>query len=314
MDAFQDLLTQPSVSSPAPEMLEMLGRKAAQNFTQNNVPLNQSIRDLIAEQPDLNNEHVRRIVEFANNTAFQELFEKSPDKNVHFEVADPGVVIRDSKDGGSPGFDGKTLDGGKADYLTGPSAQPNEGDAQLSQLFGGQGSDGAGNLAKLASAGGEEVELPHLSHANPLDDVYDAHLQAEAARETIAAGNDQAEMGLNDAQEGFYQSFRNEVIDPAGAGLGGAAGALQKLAGEELAQELLPSLVERMIGEGIQPQLLEQGLRKTAGAVVNPSHPMAVRWTELVKAATARVVYSTALRDADAALAESRQFLHAHAR
>jgi hypothetical protein len=313
MDAFQDLLTQSSESPPAPEMLEMLGRKAAQMFSQQKMPLNQGIAQLIAEHPNLNNEHVRRIVEFANNSAFQEAFEKSPDKNVHFEVADPGVVIRDAKDGGSPAFDGKTLDGGKADYMSAPPrAQGDVGDAELSQLFAPQGGTGA-EMAKVASAN-EEVDLPHTSHANPIDDVYDAHLQAQAARAEIASQNDQAEMGLKTAQDDFYRAFRNEVVDPAGAGLGGAVGALQKLAGVEHARELVPALLNRMMGEGVSPQYLERSLTKTAGAVLNPAHPMATSWTELVKAATARVLFGTALGDADRALAESHKFLRAHVR
>src|SRR3954463_14072601 len=99
---FENLLTQPSTPQVSPELLETLGRSASRMFLQQKVPLNDAVRQLVAEHPGLGDEHLRRIVEFANNTTFQEMFQGGTDKNVHFPVADPGVIVRDVKDGGSP--------------------------------------------------------------------------------------------------------------------------------------------------------------------------------------------------------------------
>ena len=52
------------------------------------------------------------IAEFANNETFHRLFQSSDDKNVHFDIVEPGNVIRDLKDGGSPSHDGKALNSG----------------------------------------------------------------------------------------------------------------------------------------------------------------------------------------------------------
>jgi len=117
MDPFEQLLTSSPAQTVPPELLETIGHRSVRMFLDRGVPLNQAIVDMVAEHPELNNEHIKRVVEFANNSAFQELFQKSEDKNVHFDVADPGVVLRDTKDGGSPAHDGKVM---SSDYHRSP--------------------------------------------------------------------------------------------------------------------------------------------------------------------------------------------------
>lgn len=158
MNAFEQFLMADSPQSGvSAEVLEMLGRKAAMKFLGEQVPLTQAVSDLVSEHPELGNEHIKRVVEFANNVAFQELFSKSEDKNVHFDVADPGEVIRDLKDGGSPAHDGKTLDRSK-DYSGPPTmekdqfADPESGMQHLQNMSGQDGRMGQGEpIAKVAS-------------------------------------------------------------------------------------------------------------------------------------------------------------------
>lgn len=133
MDPFAQLLTQSSGSNVAPETLEMLGRQASQLFQGQGIPLNQAITQVTANHPELGNEHIKRIVEFANQVTFQEMFANSEDKNIHFEVADPGVVLRDLKDGGSPAHSGKPLSSGH-DFM----ASPQTSDPALNQAFDAQ--------------------------------------------------------------------------------------------------------------------------------------------------------------------------------
>jgi hypothetical protein len=310
MDPFQSLLTQPSAPSVAPEMLEMLGHKAAAMLTQEGVPLNDGIRQLIAQHPDLNNEHVRRVIEFANTKAFQEMFQNNQDKNVHFDVADPGVVIRDMKDGGSPSHDGKTLSesSGKKDYLSSPRTQGDLGDTQLTELFApSQESTNSGPMAKVAAA--SEIEVPHASHANPVEDVYDTYVHLQATRDELTTRNDSAESMLKMAKEDLYKAVKHEVLRHDGAGLGGVVGALEKVASQEKIALVLPDIVHRLLGEGIHPHHLERSLIKIAGVVVNPHHPLITAWQLMEKAAEERQICTIALRDTDKALNESHRFL-----
>jgi hypothetical protein len=134
------------------EVLELLGRKAANQFLQDGTPLNDTVRQAVSDHPELGNEHIKRVIEFANNMAFQELFSKSEDKNVHFDIADPGVVIRDLKDGGSPAHDGKTMGSNLKDYHQPPEmnmekdqfGDPESGMQHLQTMSGQNGRMGQG--------------------------------------------------------------------------------------------------------------------------------------------------------------------------
>lgn len=313
MDAFQDLLTQSPRSQVSPELLEMLGTQAATMFTEKGVSLNDGIVQILGEHPELGNEHIRRVIEFANNKAFQTMFEQGADKNVHFPVADPGVILRDAKDGGSPAFNGQTLDeGGKKDYFSAPP-KPDQGDAELAQLFPGQPQSTQMPMSKVASA--EEVfEDPHAVHANPVDDVYDAHVQMSATRDELATRNDAAEIEVKLASEDLLAAIKHEVLSHDGSGLPGVMAALEHVGGREKVAEILPGMIQQMIDGGVSPEVLDRSMTKTAGAVVNPRHPLVLAWSGLTKAAEQRRVLETALRDADLALAESSRFLRDAAR
>lgn len=286
---FQDLLSQPTGSRVAPETLEMIGRKASQMYQQNGVPLNQAIKDLIAQHPELGNEHIKRVVEFANNVTFQEQFQNGADKNVHFDVADPGVVLRDLKDGGSPGHEGR-LNSNGSDYASGPK-QSGAQDAQLDdQLAGLFNIDGGGNV-KTAS---EEVTD---GHANPVDNLFDEQVRLQATLDELEGSRDQASQNLSSAQDNLYKAVRQEVVNPDGAGLGGVVGALHSLGNQEIAETVLPGIVSRMVGEGYQRSNLHKSLEKRAGTSVNPNHPLVTSFNELVKVAQELVVLDTAIGD-----------------
>ncbi len=69
--------------------------KCATDYLNSGTPLNSSIKN-IAENNDLNHEHVKRISEMANTEVFQRKFDMDEDKNVYFDVADPAKINQDS--------------------------------------------------------------------------------------------------------------------------------------------------------------------------------------------------------------------------
>lgn len=302
MDPFSQLLTSSSGPAVSPEMLEMIGKKAAELFLRQGVPLNDGISRLIAEHSELGNEHVKRVVEFANNFAFQELFEKSPDKNVHFDVADPGVVIRDSKDGGSPAHDGKTMASTK-DYLAPPSADKGEGADDLAHLFAGNAGAGPEMQAKLASA-----KVDHSQHANPVEDVYDQHVRLQAAQSELELSNERFDLLLKQASEELYQVIKNEILDPYGAGMGGVIKVLEKVASFDPTDVLRP-MTERLLREGVGPMALAHSLEKRAGAVINQAHPLVMTWAGLEKIAYDKRKTEMALEEISRSLEKTSAFL-----
>ena len=308
MDTFDSLLTQSSGRRVSAEELEMLGRKASSLFQQQGVPLNQAITQVIKDHPELGNEHVKRIVEFANTVTFQELFQKSEDKNVHFDVADPGVVLRDLKDGGSPAHDGKTLSGGMGDYSVAPQQENNPDDAALAQMFNPAAhqpqADGGQELAKLASA-----PTDNSVHANPIEDVYDAHVRLQAARSELAGAHEQFDLLQKHAHDELERAIKREALSEDGAGLGGVLSVLEKLASKELVASVVGPMIEKMARDTRTQEPLLAGLEKRAGKVINPGHPIVVAWSGLVKAAEDKVRTAEALSEVDGHLKETTAFL-----
>ncbi len=307
MNPFQDLLTQSPGRQVSPELLEALGRKASQMFQTQGIPLNQAIAQLAGQYSELGNEHIKRIVEFANNVTFQEQFQSGQDKNVHFNIADPGIILRDLKDGGTPSHDGKPL--GNGDYAKPPVVGAKESgtlDHELENLFtnrySGGNNGGEAEQVKMASAQGEIG-----GHANPVEDVYDLHVRLRATREKLAEAHEVFDLALQDAREGLYQIIRREIIEPDGAGLGGVIGGLEKMASADFVADVMEPLIGRLVAEGVPN--LSASLEKKAGRFLNTDHPLAKTWAGLLKAAEEQVRAATALADVDKGLAEAELFL-----
>lgn len=336
MDPFSQLLTQSSGSNVAPETLEMLARQASQMFQGQGIPLNDAIKQVTANHPELGNEHINRIVEFANTVTFQQMFQGSEDKNVHFDVADPGVILRDLKDGGSPAHDGKTLN---SEYGQQPQQAPNSALDQAfdAQFLGGEKNANLKNLgqfahkakktgkqmAGIAAAGAsayagargakrlidgktktaseirEEIAVNHELHANPVDDAFDTYTRLTATREKLAESHETMHSLLKQAQAEFYAEVKSQVLDPDGAGLGGVLAVLEKVAEEDMVEALMTPVTQQLVRDGIRSDELNRSLTKTAGVVVNMEHPIIVQADAIVKIAGEIVRCSKAIDDTD---------------
>lgn len=292
MNPLDSLFTQSTSSNVAPETLEMLGHQASQLFQTQGLPLNKAISQILSNHPELENEHVRRIVEFANTVTFQNLFQNSPDKNVHFEVADPGVILRDLKDGGSSEHAGRTLN---FDYQRiPPTSQDQELDASLMQQFSGS-STPISEATKVAS-------VNHELHANPIEDVYDTMLRLQATRDKLAESYETIHNLMRGAQEDFYREVEIQIMDPEGAGLGGVLGALEKIASEDLVETIMIPITERLIEDGYGKERLTKSMTKTAGEVSDLTHPLFGTFDAIIKTAEELVNCGQAIYEVDVML------------
>jgi hypothetical protein len=322
-DIFEQLISGSRQDAPQPELLEALGKKAAAQYLQNGSVLNESIVKLASEYPNLGNEHLKRIAEFANNAVFQQLHSQSEDKNVHFDIADPGVIIQDLRDGGSPAHDGKTLNTGlpqnKRSYVPSPTtdynAPPNvpnssgfsdttSGMSELDRQNEVSGLMGAGEpISKTASS------HRGLVHSNPLEDVFNTHIRVRATRDKLAEAHEHFDIALRTAKEDFYQGVKQIVLDPDGPGLMGVVNAV-KLASpnDSFAFRVLKPVTERLVKEGaIRPST---NLEKTAAQkIVNFKHPVMVAYAGIMKMAEEKVRSLAALQEAEKALEKTAAFL-----
>jgi hypothetical protein len=327
MDVFEQLLTSGSSRSVNPETLEYIGKKASNEFLEKRASLNSAIVKLAAQHPELNNEHIHRIVEFANNATFQHLFEKDHDKNVHFDIADPGTIIRDLRDGGSPAHSGKVLHNNNDYHRLPPreeksssmgmggtgTSDPQSGMADLFNRENFSGRMGQGEaVEKVASAAG--LDPSWEGSANPVNDIYAEHVKLTRARDELSAAYESSDMLLKQARADFYKAAKAEVIGQNGAGIDGVATVIQKLAGNKFAEQELYPVIERLIREGVSSDLLVSQFNKTAGKLINPEHPLVLATAGMVKCASEREVAFEALSDIEKGLEKTAAFLRQAAR
>lgn len=326
-DIFEQLISGSKQNSPQPELLETLGKKAAAQFLQDGDSLNESIVKLASQYPNLENEHVKRIAEFANNAVFQGLHSQNEDKNVHFPLADPGTIIQDLRDGGSPNHTGKTLNTGLPqnkrsfippstgmnDYQAPPARSiPNtdgfadqaSGMAELNRQNEHSGLMGTGEqISKVAAA----FDMS-FSHSNPVEDVFNLHLKLRATREKLAEAHETFDLGLKAAKEDFYQQVKRACLESDGPGLMNVVNAV-KLASpnDSFAFQILRSVSERLVKEGaVKSSQLE---KVAAQKIVNFSHPIMTSYGGILKMAEEKVRSKAALDEADKAMAKTAAFL-----
>lgn len=328
-DIFEQLISGSKRNAPQAELLEALGKKAAAQFLQNGDSLNESIVKLASEHPNLENEHLKRIAEFANNAVFQGLHSQNEDKNVHFPLADPGVIIQDLRDGGSPAHNGKTLNtglpqnkrsfvpsNGMSDYSMPPQGTL-PGPVGFSGLDSGlkdiqegsefNGTQGQGEpINKVAS-----VSWSSSHHANPVEDVFNTHIRLRATREKLAEAHENFDLALKTAKEDFYQHVKRACLDPSGPGLMGVVNAV-KLASpnDSFAFQILRPVSERLVRDGaVKSSQLEKVASKK---IVNFNHPLMIAYAGILKMAEEKVRSRAALDECDRAMEKTAAFLRKH--
>lgn len=314
MDVFEQLLTSSSRGSVSPETLEYIGQRASNEFLEKKASLNQSIVKLASQHPELNNDHIRRIAEFANNATFQSMFEKNHDKNVHFDVADPGVIIRDLRDGGSPAHSGKVLHN-KQDYFQAPLREEKDagietegtglgsGLADLFQRENSSGQFGQGEpIAKTASAG---LDPNWEGSANPINDVYAQHVKLERAKDILLDQHESADLAHQQASTDFYKAAKLEIL--SGGSFRSVVEAIQGVG--PFSQEEVEKLAETLMRNGVSADALLVGRTKTAGKLVNPEHPLVKAAVAMTLSAMERSMMAEALHNVESGLQKTAAFL-----
>lgn len=247
-----------------PALLDLLAQKASRAYLDQGIPLKTTLKKLIAEHPEFTDHHVGRVVEKSNNLTFQELFENSEDKNIHFDIAEPGDLVR-----------GKEVTPIK-------SEAPSFSDYDVSPL--GHASD-THESEKTAEAH-DSYYLEQWGHANPVRDLEDDQVRLEYALDELKGEKASLENRLSTAVERIEKIARHEVLSPHGAGLGGVITALRKVAGEREIDVLLAPLVTDLVNSGsILLNDVSAQLEKTASGDVDMDHPLIQAYAQFEKAA-----------------------------
>lgn len=126
-------------ASLSPADLQSLGKRASVAYLSGGTSLNDAIIKLAREHPSISTHQVQRVVEFANQETFARLFadnEKyASDKNIEFDVADPGDILLELNNGACPTVMSVPPD----EYSSAPVKLAHsavEADVELARVFG----------------------------------------------------------------------------------------------------------------------------------------------------------------------------------
>lgn len=316
-DSPMQTMLQQRDARPIPgEHLEVLGKRAATSWvTGKCASLHEAVVASVHSER-LSPEQVRRVVEFANQDAYQQEFRKEGQhKVVHFDCgpADPAQVLQDLNDGGG----GSLYDQGNLDYRMSPSMAKS---ASLSRTP-------TTSMDKTASAASEEPAVPGLpkltkmpslpklasSHedqlwglfrgedpavlpmAEPMGPLVEVRHKLAGAHGELVNEVNQLELDYAEVSDQLYQQVKQAAMD--GVSLGDVIVAWSTVTEDPVYVKVaFQMLTPQLRRNGVFSTLDEIGasLQKQAAssAAVNEDHPLVQAYGDFVatlnKLATAR--------------------------
>ena len=318
------LYRQTTYAKLSPGDLESLGKRASISYLCEGVPLNRAIVKLAQGHPSISPHQIRRVVEFANTTTFQQLFEKqADDKNVEFDVADPGVVLRDLNDGAR----GSVVTPVPEEYGASPvkTASAAVGaDLELMRVFGQEPT--SPTLEKSASSAADalayvkagrpnaDLVLSDLSkiavsktatgypEANPYGDLVRAKQKIAKAVEDLEGSLDYNNSMLKESSDHLAHHVRQYLFE--GGSYGEVLHAMANTPASEgvtkvAARALTTSLVDRGLNSvELQAQSIEYEMTKKAHRVINPASELVITYAAMCKQAEVSAVLTQQLAEA----------------
>lgn len=253
-----------------------MGKRAAQLFEEG-LTLNDAVVETV-KSAGLTQEHVRRVIEFANTSAFLHEFAKEGTAHrvveFHGGPADPAVILPELNSGGEK----VAFDRGILDYQGPPPS------------------------VKVASVVEEEefrslftVETGVDPDANPLGDIVDFREKVGGLGEHLTSELSALEVMYMDLCDGLYDQVKQASLE--GQHLGDVVQAFASVTDKPVFIEaVFQYLAPRLEQDGIFKTALEavEDLEKTAGeGMINPEHPLVTGFAEycevLEKLASLRV-------------------------
>ncbi len=215
------LLQQAHAIPKTGEELEVLGKTAACKYSAGECPsLSEAVVETI-KHAGLSPEQVKRVVEFTNQSAYRNEFNKlgSGHKYIEFEggPADPGDVLKDLNDGGG----GTVFDRGVLDYASQPSMAAKTASALLEQNRGRLGIEKvARRLTEADFAAAIGMSPAGAGWGQPGSGGFDpfgeqqkmqqvAMLQAATGRKPVMVKHS-SELDFDPAETAFEEMFRTD--------------------------------------------------------------------------------------------------------
>lgn len=256
------LLNDRHAAKISPEMLEMMGKQAANRLIEDGVALNESIAKLAGAYPDINSEQVKRVAEFANTAVYLAKHDQAKTAGAdssypQFELADAGRIVQDLTDGARPTkVSPVDVAYGKLPLRTKISSATS--DALLADMFG---------------VGVNEQDLQHTKEA-AVGELVDAKQNLVSLKENLARSNEQFDQLHKQASADYYDTVKRHLLD------GGSLNDVVRAAAEVLPKEKLSSALQPVVKELMRERVLSTvsidrvDLEKVAHRKVDTAHPL----------------------------------------
>jgi hypothetical protein len=255
-----------------PDKLRMLGKQASTLHVRDGVPLTEAVVGVLRDEQGLTPDHVKRVIEFSNNDAFQILFEKEAGghKVINFNggPANPSEVLRELNMAAIPTPVAVSNNVGNYRPFV-----PGQDSAEIDDPFG---------RPKTASKNYRQL--------NPSRDIEDLRGRLVTIRDNTMSKLSSLGVLYDDAETKLYQEVRQLVLD--GMSPAAISTAISKVAStREMTQLALKQIHTRMESD----RLPSVAMVKTASGLVNTRHPLIQAFRDFEKVAEQRYTFLAAL-------------------
>jgi hypothetical protein len=292
-----DRKTHPKIS---PEMLEMMGKQAANSLYEDGRSMTTTIAKLASAYPDINSEQVKRICEFANTAAHLHQHDNAKTAGAdssypQFDLADPARVLQELSNGA------------RAVHVpaTDPSyARAPEHKAKVSNAA----EDALADMFHVKTAQAEPEYAPNAV----LNEVFKTKDDLKSLRDHLASSAESLDFGWKTASDELYDLTKRHILD------GGSLADIVKVAkasgiSSEQATDTLQPVVIRLLKEKVATplQLKQQALDyiKVAHRDLNENHPLVMTFRAVASLDEEVTKVAAALKEAEEQLGRVDAFL-----
>ena len=259
-----------------PERLRMLSKRASSLFTGQSVPLTDAVVSVLREESDLNQDHVKRVVEMTNNAAYGEqeaLTKNAGHKVINFPEgpADPEKVIQQLRSENRGGV---------------MKTAANKRLLGSERYIPGQDGLAARPMVKTASAA-RKLDYPYK---DPYRELFDVQEKLAAARDELVSRLARLQVTYDEATEAMCKEARELVLS------GHSPVEVSRVYIERAPSVDFTKLALKAVRDHVT-DIPAQPLSKLAGGSINPKHPLCTTFDTFVKVATDLFTTLTAVED-----------------
>lgn len=260
-----------------PERLQLLGKQASARYADCGGSLTDAVADVLRDEEGLSQEHVKRVVENANNYAFEALFQKQAGDHrvINFDggPADPGEVLRELGAAGEP----------VREKIAARRAVVRRSERFVPGIEGLE--DAFTGMSKTASA------VPDYPHVNPHRELFDLKEKVAAAKDHLLSRVPSLNVEFEESFDRLYKEARQVVLD------GHSPATVSRVLVAVSPHPNFTKLALRKISERFDsdmPAIVEK--TKTAG-LINTNHPLCTSFHDFTKVAAAYFTTISAIED-----------------